>query len=84
VTNLFLCREDDKNQSLVHCHSWGILTVVDGAFRLSPITTGTGKTVIAFQICYKLWNSRWNRTGEHRRPRILYLADRNVLVEAWQ
>jgi hypothetical protein len=34
----FSRREDDKNQSLVHCHSWGILTVVDGAFRLSPIT----------------------------------------------
>ena len=27
------------------------------------------------------WNSRWNRTGEYRRPRILYLADRNVLVD---
>lgn len=48
---------------------------------LLTLATGTGKTVIAFQICYKLWNSRWNRTGEHRRPRILYLADRNVLVD---
>jgi type I restriction enzyme R subunit len=37
--------------------------------------------VIAFQICYKLWSSRWNRAGEHRRPRILYLADRNILVD---
>lgn len=44
-------------------------------------SAGTGKTVIAFQICYKLWNSRWNRTGEYRRPRILYLADRNILVD---
>lgn len=29
----------------------------------------------------KLWNARWNRTGEHRRPKILYLADRNILVD---
>ena len=48
---------------------------------LLTLATGTGKTVIAFQICYKLWNSRWNRAGEFRRPRILYLADRNVLVD---
>ena len=43
--------------------------------------TGTGKTAVAFQICWKLWNARWNRTGEYRRPRILYLADRNILVD---
>jgi type I restriction enzyme, R subunit len=48
---------------------------------LLTLATGTGKTVIAFQICYKLWSSRWNRGGEHRRPRILYLADRNILVD---
>jgi type I restriction enzyme, R subunit len=48
---------------------------------LLTLATGTGKTVIAFQICFKLWSSRWNRTGEHRRPRILYLADRNILVD---
>lgn len=48
---------------------------------LVTMATGTGKTVVAFQICWKLWNARWNRTGEHRRPRILYLADRNILVD---
>lgn len=49
---------------------------------LLTLATGTGKTVVAFQICWKLWSSRWNRTGEpQRRPRILYLADRNVLVD---
>lgn len=48
---------------------------------LLTLATGTGKTVVAFQICWKLWSTRWNRTGEHRRPRILYLADRNVLVD---
>ncbi|QQO20534.1 DEAD/DEAH box helicase family protein [Bradyrhizobium diazoefficiens] len=48
---------------------------------LLTMATGTGKTFVAFQVCWKLWSSRWNRTGEHRRPRILYLADRNILVD---
>jgi type I restriction enzyme R subunit len=48
---------------------------------LLTMATGTGKTIVAFQICWKLWSSRWNRTGDYRRPRILYLADRNVLVD---
>lgn len=48
---------------------------------LLTMATGTGKTVVAFQLCWKLWSSRWNRTGEHRKPRILYLADRNFLVD---
>ena len=48
---------------------------------LLTMATGTGKTAVAFQICWKLWTARWNRTGEYRRPRILYLADRNILVD---
>jgi type I restriction enzyme R subunit len=48
---------------------------------LITMATGTGKTVVAFQICWKLWNARWNRTGDYRRPRILYLADRNILID---
>ena len=48
---------------------------------LATLATGTGKTCVAFQICWKLWNSRWNRTGEYRRPMILFLADRNILVD---
>ncbi len=48
---------------------------------LITMATGTGKTCIAFQLCWKLWNSRWNRTGEYRRPKILFLADRNILVD---
>ena len=48
---------------------------------LLTMATGTGKTVVAFQICWKLWNSHWNREGAHRRPRILYLADRNILID---
>src|SRR6059058_5663999 len=48
---------------------------------LLTMATGTGKTPVAFQICWKLWNARWNRTGEHRRPKILYLSDRNILID---
>lgn len=56
--------------------------VLKGQRRLLlTMATGTGKTAVAFQICWKLWSARWNRTGEHRRPRILYLADRNILVD---
>lgn len=48
---------------------------------LLTLATGTGKTLIAFQICWRLWNTRWNSKGEYRRPRILFLADRNLLVD---
>lgn len=59
-----------------------IQSVLQGKRRtLLTMATGTGKTFVAFQICWKLWSSRWNRTGEFRRPRILYLADRNILVD---
>lgn len=47
---------------------------------LITMATGTGKTGVAFQICWKLWGSHWSRTGESRRSRILYLADRMFLV----
>ena len=48
---------------------------------LLTLATGTGKTFIAFQIAWKLFQSRWNlkRDGT-RRPRILFLADRNILA----
>ena len=59
-----------------------VQAILQGKRRiLLNLATGTGKTVIAFQICWKLWNSRWNKAGEYRRPRILFLADRNVLVD---
>jgi type I restriction enzyme R subunit len=48
---------------------------------LLTMATGTGKTVVAFQICWKLWSARWNRTGQFRRPRILYLSDRSILID---
>ena len=46
---------------------------------LLTLATGTGKTYIAFQICWKLFNARWNVNGQDRLPRILFLADRNIL-----
>lgn len=46
------------------------------------LATGTGKTSIAFQILWKLFAARWNLSGEPtRRPRILFLADRNNLAD---
>ena len=49
---------------------------------LLTLATGTGKTFIAFQIAWKLFHSRWNLTREPvRRPRILFLADRNILAD---
>ena len=48
---------------------------------LLTLATGTGKTFIAFQIAWKLFQSRWSLGGEPtRRPRILFLADRNILA----
>jgi type I restriction enzyme, R subunit len=49
---------------------------------LLTLATGTGKTFIAFQIAWKLFYSRWNLSREpSRRPRILFLADRNILAD---
>jgi len=49
---------------------------------LLTMATGTGKTATAFHICWKLFQSRWNlkRDGT-RTPRILFLADRNLLAD---
>lgn len=48
---------------------------------LLTLATGTGKTYIAFQIAYRLFQSKWNRDNNDRRPKILFLADRNVLKD---
>jgi type I restriction enzyme R subunit len=59
-----------------------VQAILQGKKRiLLTMATGTGKTAVAFQICWKLWSTRWNRTGEYRRPKILYLADRNILID---
>jgi type I restriction enzyme R subunit len=48
---------------------------------LLTMATGTGKTFIAFQLAWKLFQSRWNLSNQPtRRPRILFLADRNILA----
>ncbi|SON50553.1 EcoAI/FtnUII family type I restriction enzme subunit R [Vibrio tapetis] len=54
---------------------------------LLTLATGTGKTCIAFQLSWKLFHSRWslqaakNPSNAKKRPRILFLADRNVLTK---
>lgn len=59
-----------------------IQTIVSGQRRsLLTLCTGAGKTVVAFQIAWRLWSSAWNKRGDHFKPKILFLADRNVLVD---
>lgn len=59
-----------------------VQAILQGQKRvLICMATGTGKTVTAFQICWKLWSSQWNPRGEYRKPKILYLADRNILID---
>ncbi|MEF2154991.1 DEAD/DEAH box helicase family protein [Luteimonas sp. FXH3W] len=62
--------------------------IASGRSRLLlTLATGTGKTFIAFQLAWKLFHAKWNLTdwqsdGEPtRRPRILFLADRNILAD---
>ena len=58
-------------------------TIASGNHRiLLTLATGTGKTSIAFQIIWKLFQARWNLSSQpSRRPRILFLADRNTLAD---
>jgi len=58
-------------------------SIADGKERvLLTLATGTGKTFIAFQIAWKLFHSRWNLNRDGgRQPRILFLADRNILAD---
>ncbi len=49
---------------------------------LLTLATGTGKTTIAFHIVWKLYQTRWSlRRDASRRPRVLFLADRNILAD---
>ena len=45
---------------------------------LLVMATGTGKTYTAFQIIWRLWKSNWHAG---RQKRVLFLADRNILVD---
>jgi type I restriction enzyme R subunit len=74
----------DKGRRYYHQRAinGALAAILQGQRRvLLTMATGTGKTITAFHICWRLWAQRWNRTGEHRRTKILYLADRNVLVD---
>ncbi|MDM8516010.1 DEAD/DEAH box helicase family protein [Desulfobacterales bacterium HSG16] len=52
-----------------------IESIAQGQDRiLLVMATGTGKTYTAFQIIWRLWKSRTKK-------RILYLADRNILID---
>jgi len=56
-----------------------VRAILSGDKRLLlTMATGTGKTFVSMQIVWKLWASAW-RPGRH--PRILYLADRNILID---
>ena len=59
-----------------------LAAIASGQDRLLlTLATGTGKTFVAFQIVWKLFQSRWTKDGKKtRRPRILFLADRNILA----
>lgn len=65
-----------------------LAAIAEGRDRvLLTLATGTGKTFIAFQLAWKLYHSRWNLLDRksdaepQRRPRILFLADRNILAD---
>jgi type I restriction enzyme R subunit len=62
--------------------NWTLEAILQGRRRLLlTMAAGAGKTAVAFQLSWKLWNARWNRTGDYLRPRILYLANRHILVD---
>ncbi|MGB5791748.1 DEAD/DEAH box helicase family protein, partial [Poseidonibacter sp.] len=48
---------------------------------LLTLATGTGKTFIAFQIVYRLFISKWTKNNRNKNPRVLFLADRNILKD---
>ena len=55
--------------------------IADGQKRiLLTMATGTGKTYTAFQICWKLYETNWNTKGTDKKPRILFISDRNILA----
>ena len=48
---------------------------------LLVMATGTGKTYTAFQIIHRLWKSPWRADKPSGQKRILFLADRNILID---
>ncbi|HOC43237.1 MAG TPA: DEAD/DEAH box helicase family protein [Thermoanaerobaculales bacterium] len=75
----------DPNRKLRYYQTTAVNRAVEALARgkervLLTLATGTGKSFIAFQVCWRLWQARWNRKGSHQRPKILYLADRTTLL----
>lgn len=59
-----------------------VKAILQGDTRiLLTMATGTGKTFVAFQIAWKLWNAGWNAAGRFGKPKLLFLSDRSVLVD---
>lgn len=59
-----------------------ISAIAEGKNRvLLTLATGTGKTFIAYQIARKLLNLKWRVDGKKQQPKVLFLADRNILVD---
>ena len=59
-----------------------LAAIANGQRRiLLTMATGTGKTYTAFQICWKLFKTKWNKDKTNRIPRILFLTDRNNLAD---
>ena len=76
------CAKDDKPPRYYQevAINRTVEAILKGQSRiLINLATGTGKTLVAFQAAWKLWQARWNVSGADRPPRILFLADRNVL-----
>lgn len=68
---------DNRRPRYYQCNAINraIEAIANGQNRLLlTMATGTGKTYTAFQIIYRLWKCR-------AKKRILFLADRNVLVD---
>lgn len=60
----------------------GIQSILQKKNRIClQLATGAGRTRVTFEICWKLWNARWNLDNEYRRPKILYLSDREALID---
>jgi type I restriction enzyme R subunit len=77
----------DPDRPLRYYQQVAVHRVMDAILRgkkraLLTMATGTGKTAVAFQICHVLWSTRWNRANDPvKRPKILFLSDRNILVD---
>ncbi len=81
--NRDLRNPDSTVKSPRYYQTSAINLAVEGSLRgdkrmLITMATGTGKTFVALQVVWKLWNSRW---AARRKPRVLYLADRNILID---